>query len=141
VSVLGRVGVLVASVATLSVVATAYAGDAAKTSGGTEKTQVILGPNSAIDSLYATVRSTHNHLYAFMGNQNVYMYRQHRDGSLSDPREILSRGAPGTFDHCGVHLVGMIYKATPRHWITYYHAERAAPADNGDCNHNDRHTR
>jgi hypothetical protein len=137
----GRIGLLVAAIVTTASVlvsSAGHAGDAARVDGGT---QVILGPNTTVDSLYTTVRGPHDRLYAFMGNTSVYMYRQQKDGTLSQPRQILRHGPKGSADQCGVHLVGTIYKATRRHWITFYHAERAAPADHGDCNHADKHTR
>ena len=103
----------------------------------------ILGPSSQIDSVYATVRDRHG-LHAYLSNTQVLWFDQRANGSLHNRRVVMSAGGRGSIDQCGVHPVGTIYKdpAAPRsHWIGFYHAERAAPADAGRCNHPENHTR
>jgi hypothetical protein len=103
----------------------------------------MLGPSGRIDSVFATVRDQHG-LHAYLSNKEAYWYDQRADGSLHNPRRILSGGGPGSVDQCGVHPVGTIYKdpaARRSHWIGFYHAERGAPADDGRCHHPQKHTR
>lgn len=106
------------------------------------KPEKILGPSGIVDSLYATV-SNGSGLHGYMSNTEVYWFDQRKDGSLANQRLILGPGGTGSVDQCGVHPVGTIYKdsANRSHWITFYHAERGAPVDNGHCNHHDGHTR
>lgn len=106
--------------------------------------QKIYGPSGYVDSLYSTVRDGKGRLHGYLSNSKVLWFDQRSDGSLTNRRVVLSGGGPGSVDQCGVHPVGTIYKdpAAPRsHWITFYHAEKAAPVDDGRCNHWNRHTR
>ncbi len=104
----------------------------------------LVGPSPFVDSLYSTVRDNKGQLHGYLSNTKVMWYDQRANGSLTNPRQIMSGGGRGSVDQCGVHPVGTIYKdpaARGSHWITFYHAERAAPVDGGKCNHWDRHTR
>lgn len=106
--------------------------------------QKIFGPSGYVDSLYATVRGPRGQLQGYLSNTKVLWFNQRANGSLTNRRVVLSGGRRGSVDQCGVHPVGTIFKdpAAPRsHWITFYHAERSAPADRGKCNHWNRHTR
>jgi hypothetical protein len=103
--------------------------------------QKIYGPSGDVDSLYSTVRDARGRLHGYLSNYTAYSFEQRANGSLTNRRVMLQGGRRGSVDQCGVHPVGTIYKASRRHWITFYHAEKAAPADHGRCNHADRHTR
>ena len=103
--------------------------------------QKIFGPSGFVDSLYSTARDAKGRLHGYLSNYTAIWFDQRANGSLTNRRVMLQRGRRGSIDQCGVHPVGTIYKATRSHWITFYHAEKAAPADRGSCNHADRHTR
>lgn len=85
-------------------------------------------------------RVTHGQLFGLMGMRTVTRYQQHRDGTLSDATPILQPGPPGSPDACGVHPSG-IFKATPTHWVLFYHAEQPAPGEECTSNRAEKHTR
>jgi hypothetical protein len=105
--------------------------------------QKILGPTNEVDSVYTTFRDLHHVLHAFVSNNRVYEYEQQADGRLVNGRLVLDPGGAGSADQCGAHPVGPFYRDPqhPRHVITFYHAEQAAPVDQATCNHADKHTR
>lgn len=86
-------------------------------------------------------RVTHNWLYGMISNTSVWMFRQAPDGALSDPHMVLTHGGPGSVDQCGVHPAGSIYKVSPTHWVTFYHAEQAAPGEGCATDRAGKHTR
>ena len=103
--------------------------------------QKIYGPSGLVDSLYSTFRDAKGRLHGYISNYEALSFDQRPNGSLTNRRVMLQGGRRGAIDQCGVHPVGTIYKASRTHWVTFYHAERAAPADHGSCNHANRHTR
>lgn len=103
--------------------------------------QKIFGPSGDVDSPYSTVRDAKGRLHGYLSNYTAYWFDQRANGSLTNRRVMLQRGRRGAIDQCGVHPAGTIYKASRTHWITFYHAEKGAPADHGTCNHSNRHTR
>jgi hypothetical protein len=103
--------------------------------------QKIFGPSGDVDSPYSTVRDAKGRLHGYLSNYTAFWFDQRANGSLANRRVMLQRGRRGAIDQCGVHPGGTIYKASRTHWITFYHAEKGAPADHGTCNHANRHTR
>jgi hypothetical protein len=103
--------------------------------------QKIFGPSGYVDSPYATVRDARGRLHGYLSNYTAIWFDQRANGSLTNRRVMLQGGRRGAIDQCGVHPGGTIYKASRSHWITFYHAEKGAPADHGTCNHADRRTR
>jgi hypothetical protein len=103
--------------------------------------QKIFGPSGDVDSVYSTVRDAKGRLHGYLSNYTAFWFDQRANGSLTNRRVMLQRGRRGAIDQCGVHPAGTIYKASRTHWITFYHAEKGAPADHGTCNHFDRRTR
>jgi len=103
--------------------------------------QKIFGPSGYVDSLYSTFRDPKGRLHGYLSNYTAVSFDQRANGTLTNRRVMLDGGRRGSIDQCGVHPAGSLYKASPTHWITFYHAEKAAPADRGKCNHANRHTR
>jgi hypothetical protein len=103
--------------------------------------QKIFGPSGFVDSLYSTYRDTRGRLHGYISNYTAISFDQRANGTLTNRRVMLQGGRRGAIDQCGVHPAGSIYKASRTHWITFYHAEKSAPADHGKCNHANRHTR
>lgn len=82
-----------------------------------------------------------NRLYGMTSNDNAYTYVLAKNGTLTDQTVVLAHGGAGSPDQCGAHPAGSIYHVTPTHWVTFYHAEQAAPGEGCNTDREDKHTR
>lgn len=87
----------------------------------------VLGPTRDVDVLYFSERDARNRLIGFAGTSRTYVWRSLGNRRISQPRLIIDRGRPGTFDECGAWLNGSIVKLNRRHWLGWYHAESKGP--------------
>ncbi|WP_183100437.1 hypothetical protein [Nocardioides pelophilus] len=97
----------------------------------------VFGPSGLTDFPYFSERTPSGKLVGFISNNDSYRVRPARDGKLRDPKVILKRGNPGTFDKCGAWLIGSVIKKSPQRWMALYHAEAAGRGDNNRCIYND----
>lgn len=103
--------------------------------------QKVLGPSGIVDFPYFNVTGSDGKLYGMVANNDTYMADVSANGSLSNPKVVLRRGGAGRFDQCGAWLMGTVHEITSTHWVSFYHAEAADPADMGRCVFKDGHTR